>query len=263
MKRFFILFAFLLSFLLASCNVFNDRQQYVLDSLYRDSLYKDSLYKDSLRIDSLRKDSIRNDSIEKAKAAQPFKVLLIGDSMTELLAIRLNDYCIKNNIASQTVVWYGACSVNFGTCDTLSYFMDLYKPDYVMIALGANELFVPRIIENRRDYVQHIYEQVKDKPFVWIGPPNWKKDTGINQLIEEVVGTGHYFDSRTLTYERASDGAHPTKKSAYAWFDKIMEYLATKADDKLDLAKPDFYKQRIKNLKILANPVKPVKKKKK
>lgn len=172
-------------------------------------------------------------------SAQHF--LLIGDSMSEHVRVRLNDYCVKNGHSADCVIWYSATSEWYGKTDTLSWFLNKYHPSYVLINLGSNELFVDRIKEKRATYVRHIVEQLSDVSYVWIGPPNWKEDTGINELIDEIAGEGHYFDSRHLTYERASDGAHPVRSSSYNWMDSLAVYLRQDAATRIRMEYPDKY----------------------
>jgi len=98
-----------------------------------------------------------------------------------------------------------------------------------MLVIGSNELFVSNIKTKRKPYVEHILKQVGDLPYIWIGPPNWKDDTGINELIVENVGKKRYFASKELKYNRCKDGAHPTHKSAAVWADSIASWIMTKS----------------------------------
>lgn len=182
-------------------------------------------------------------------SAQHF--LLIGDSMSEHVRVRLNDYCVKNGHTADCVIWYSATSEWYGKTDTLTWFLNKYKPTYVLINLGSNELFVDRIKEKRATYVKHIVEQLSDVSYVWIGPPNWKEDTGINELIDEIAGEGHYFDSRHLTYERASDGAHPVRRSSYNWMDSLAVYLRRDAATQIRMEYPDAYLNKAPNTQIV------------
>lgn len=167
------------------------------------------------------------------------KILLIGDSMNEFLRLRLNDYCIANGYKLECVIWYGSTTKQYGTCDTLAYFIRKYRPTYVLLTIGANELFIRDIIKKRTPYVQHIISQLGNIPFVWVGPPNWKDDTGINELILSHVGSSRYFESKRLSFDRCKDGAHPTKKSAFRWMDEIAAYLASDAQHTLVMNTPD------------------------
>lgn len=167
------------------------------------------------------------------------RFLLIGDSMNENLRTRLNDYCLANGYDMHCVIWYGATTKQFGTSDTIAYFISQKAPTYVLLTIGSNELFVRDIIEKRTDYVKHIVKQLGRLPFVWVGPPNWKEDTGINELIVSNVGESRYFESKRLKFDRYKDGAHPTKTSAFMWMDSIAVFLNTSAKTPIVLTSPD------------------------
>lgn len=179
------------------------------------------------------------------------KILLIGDSMNENLRIRLNDYCIKNGHEMHCVIWYGSTTKQFGTCDTLAHFIRKTGATYVLLTLGANELFIRNIAEKRTGYVKHIIEQMGNLPFVWIGPPNWKDDTGINDLILQNVGPGRYFESKKLSFERKKDGAHPTKTSAFNWMNHLAEYLGNDALHPIAMTPPDTNYNKLPHTTIL------------
>ncbi|MBQ5402823.1 MAG: SGNH/GDSL hydrolase family protein [Bacteroidales bacterium] len=157
------------------------------------------------------------------------KILLIGDSMLEQFRWRLRDYCKENNHEMASVIWYSSQTEWYGTTDTLAYFIKKEKPTYIILILGANELFVKDIIAKRTPYVKHILEQIGDIPFVWVGPPNWREDTGINEMILDNVGCRRYYPSKNLTYKRYADGAHPKPESAFMWADSVASFIMTKS----------------------------------
>ena len=179
------------------------------------------------------------------------KFLFIGDSMLEYLRIRLNDYAKKNGHTVQTVIWYSSSSLWYGTCDTLKHFIDKYEPTYVVVSLGANELFIKDIKTNRDTMVQHIINQIGDRKYLWVGPPNWKDDTGINELIVEKAGKGHYFESKKLKMDRKKDGAHPVQASAFVWADSIAKFMMTGCDDKILMVRPDTFYAKVPHTEIL------------
>lgn len=152
------------------------------------------------------------------------RFLLIGDSMLETLGLRLNDYCSKNNHTMNMVIWYSSSTLWYGNCDTISHFIKQFNPTYVILVIGANELMI-KDINNREKYVKHILDQIGTKKYIWVGPPNWREDTGINDLILKNVGTSRYYPSNKLTYERKKDGAHPTPKSGAAWMDSLAVFM--------------------------------------
>ncbi|MBP5370123.1 MAG: SGNH/GDSL hydrolase family protein [Bacteroidales bacterium] len=156
-------------------------------------------------------------------------ILLIGDSMLEQFRWRLRDYCAENGHQMQSVIWYSSQSEWYGKTDTLKYFINKFKPTYVILILGANELFVRDIITKRTPYVKHIIEQIDTIPFIWVGPPNWKDDTGINEMIVSNVGSRQYYPSKNLKYKRYADGAHPKPESASMWCDSVAKFIMEKS----------------------------------
>lgn len=156
-------------------------------------------------------------------------ILLIGDSMLEQFRWRLRDYCAENGHQMQSVIWYSSQSEWYGKTDTLKYFINKFKPTYVILILGANELFVRDIITKRTPYVKHIIEQIDTIPFIWVGPPNWKEDTGINEMIVSNVGSRQYYPSKNLKYKRYADGAHPKPESASMWCDSVAKFIMEKS----------------------------------
>ncbi|MFH0866108.1 MAG: SGNH/GDSL hydrolase family protein [Bacteroidota bacterium] len=160
-------------------------------------------------------------------SAQRF--LLIGDSMLEGLGLRLNDYCQENGHTMKSVIWYSSSTLWYGNCDTISYFIKEFDPTFVILVIGGNELFIRDILKERDAYAKHIIKQVGDLKYIWVGPPNWKKDTGINKLILRNVGRRRYFPSLDLMYDRCRDGAHPTTKSAIIWMDSIASFMMKKS----------------------------------
>jgi hypothetical protein len=194
--------------------------------------------------------------VEKQLKQEPMdttsqRILLVGDSMLEGLGLRLKDYTAQNNHDLKTVIWYSSSTEYFGRCDTLKYFIKEYKPTYIMLVLGANELFVSDIVRKRKGYVKHILNQIDTINYVWIGPPNWKDDTGINDLIVSSVGKEHYFPSKNLNYQRSSDGAHPTKASASVWMDSIAVWVMRDSYKPIKLEKPLKKNPKSANITIL------------
>jgi hypothetical protein len=179
--------------------------------------------------DSVAADTVADSAVGRP-AAVPVdtaaqRILLIGDSMLEGLSPRLAAYAGHNGHELYTVIWYSSTSQIWGECDTLSTFIRRYRPTYVMVCLGSNELFV-RDIERKRDrYVKRLLRQIGDLPYLWIGPPNWKADTGINSLLAKNVASGAFFLSDGMHFERKADGAHPTSQAAALWVDSIARWM--------------------------------------
>lgn len=152
-------------------------------------------------------------------------ILFIGDSMLEGLGPRMAAYAEANGHTLYNVIWYSSTSEVWGKSDKLEKYIKEIKPTYILISLGANELFVSDIAKKRDGYVKKILADIGTIPYLWIGPPNWKPDTGINDLVAANAPEGAFFLSNGMHFDRAKDGAHPTHKSAAAWLDSIVRWM--------------------------------------
>lgn len=153
-------------------------------------------------------------------------VLIFGDSMTILVANRMAAYGEKNGYRVASVTWDGSSSVAWSSCDTLDNFISRYRPDFIMVTLGSNELFL-KYFDKRKPYVEKLVEKIGDIPFVWIGPPNWKEDQGYNAMMESTLPPGTFFCSDGLDLPRGADHIHPTPAGGITWTDSIMRWMAT------------------------------------
>ena len=156
------------------------------------------------------------------------RILFFGDSMVEGLLRRMNSYAFANGYQVTNVVWYGSSTEQWAQTDTLHYFMEKVKPTFIMISIGSNEQFI-KDVASREASIRHILKEVGKTPFVWIGVPAWRTDTGINDLTARIVGRQRYFDSRGLTLQRGSDRRHPTFSAASLWMDSIARWMASPA----------------------------------
>ena len=168
----------------------------------------------------------------------PKVILFIGDSMLEGLSPRFAAYAEKNGHTLYSVIWYGSTTEKWAKSHRLSDYIAKCKPDYVVVCLGGNELFIRDIERQRAPYVETILKEIGVLPYVWIGPPNWKPDTGINRLIESKVKDGCFFESQHLTLDRASDGAHPTREAAAQWMDSVANWIFKRSAVPVRLDKP-------------------------
>ncbi|MBQ4292937.1 MAG: SGNH/GDSL hydrolase family protein [Muribaculaceae bacterium] len=178
-------------------------------------------------------------------------ILFIGDSMLEGLSPRLAAYAKENGHSLYSVIWYSSTSEIWGETTKVREFINKYRPDFLFICLGANELFV-RDIENRRDkYVKNMISQIGSTPYLWIGPPNWKPDTGINRLIAKNTKEGCYFKSDGMHFDRAKDGAHPTRSSAIIWMDSIVRWMPAHSPYSLKLDKPSVNTAKANRVEVI------------
>lgn len=152
-------------------------------------------------------------------------ILFIGDSMLDGLSPRMSAYAKANGHKLYSVIWYSSTTDTWGKSTRLREYIARLKPDYMFVCLGANELFVKDVVEKRAACVDSILSCIGDRPYVWIGPPNWREDTGINRLLESKCRRGSYFKSEGMVFERGRDGAHPTPASASAWLDSVARWM--------------------------------------
>ncbi len=203
----------------------NPAPQEALLAQYRHDTYSDTWAKN--------KELIRKEAIDSTKQI----ILLTGDSMCEGLMFRFQDYAKLNGHTLKTVIWYSSGTPGWSKTDSLRKLIKIHKPTYVFFTTGSNELFIRNIVDREKN-IQQIIGQAGDLPFIWIGPPNWAEDTGINDLIAKNAGKDRYFKSKGLTFKRLSDGAHPEWNSAAVWADTIAGWVMKKARKKILLKKP-------------------------
>lgn len=166
-------------------------------------------------------DEVRTDSL-------PQSIFIFGDSMTFNLALRLAQYARQNGHTIHSVNWDSSNTKIWAEHDTLKYYISKYRPTHIFISLGSNELYISKP-ETRLPYIKKILDVIDTIPYVWIGPPNWKEDGGINDLLARVCRPGTFFRSEGMEFKRKSDHIHPTRESSALWIDSIMRWLPTSA----------------------------------
>ncbi len=177
------------------------------------------------------------------------RILFIGDSMLEGLSLRLNDYAAQDRNYLMTVIWYASGTRHWGSTDSLAMLIEQYRPTYIFISLGGNELSA-RNVSSFKPYIQHIVNTCGDIPFIWIGPPNWHRDTGINKAILNIVGEKRFFDSSGLQLDRQADHIHPTYQAAALWMDSIASWVSSdRTANPIKMTRPTV-KAKKRNLRI-------------
>ena len=168
---------------------------------------------------------------------KPQRIMILGDSMVVNLIPRLADYCLENGHKLFPVVWYASTTIAWGSQGKLGDCLREFDPTYVIIVLGASELGA-RNMKHRAGSVRMINERLKGRHFFWLGPPNWREDTGFNAMVEKAVGPGRFFFSGDIEFERESDGIHPTKAAGSKWVDLFAEWMRTEAAVRIRMDKP-------------------------
>lgn len=173
-------------------------------------------------------DTVAAEKSDTAKKVDdnPQRILFFGDSMVEGLMRRFPDWAGHNGHEIDIVCWYSSNSDKWANTGTLEHYIEEYSPTFIVACLCSNELFV-RDLPKREENIKKIVAIMDTIPFVWISPPNWKEDTGINDLIIKHVGKERYFDSRHLELERGKDHAHPTFSAAAVWMDTIAVWMGS------------------------------------
>ena len=165
-----------------------------------------------------------NNSIKNSVDSTRQRIMLFGDSMTEGLFYSLDDYCQENGHTLYSATWYSATTESFAKSNILDTYVRLYHPTYFSICLGSNELFVKDLTERKR-YIQDILKKLGNRPYVWISPPNWTKDTGMDSIIRQTVGVKRFFNSSDLTLKRSDDHIHPTVEASAQWMKHIAGWM--------------------------------------
>lgn len=213
--------------------------------LFPDSVKSDfSELEDPLLSNDVSIDTVASRQIDSSSQ----RILLAGDSMVEGLMYLLYDYCVENGHELFPVIWYSSSSKAFAQKNKLKEFINKYNATYVILVLGANELFV-KDLNNRDKYIIEILNQSQGVKLLWVGPPNWKNDTGINDLILKNLGSDRYYPSKNLKFDRISDGAHPTRKSSDMWAEKIADWIVQESKYPILFNKPEYeYKRKLNPL---------------
>lgn len=158
----------------------------------------------------------------------PQSIFIFGDSMTFHLAQRLAQYAKQNGHTLHAVNWDSSNSKVWADYDTLQYYLRKYHPTHVFITLGSNELYLPKP-ESRLPSIKKILSVIDTIPYTWIGPPNWEKDNGFNDLLARVCKPGSFFRTEGMSFKRKADKIHPTKESSFDWLDSIVRWLPKSA----------------------------------
>lgn len=158
----------------------------------------------------------------------PQSIFIFGDSMTFNLALRFAQYARQNGHTIHSVNWDSSNTKIWAEHDTLAYYINKFEPTQIFISLGSNEMYFKNP-ESRAPYVKKILEVIDTIPYVWIGPPNWQEDTGINDMLQRLCKRGSFFRSEGMEFKRKKDKIHPTRASSALWVDSIMRWLPNSA----------------------------------
>ncbi|MDE7402906.1 MAG: SGNH/GDSL hydrolase family protein [Muribaculaceae bacterium] len=171
---------------------------------------------------------VKSKPLEIKTDSLPQSILIFGDSMTFNLALRLAQYAKQNGHTIHSVNWDSSNTKIWAEHDTLAHYIREFRPTQIFISLGSNELYIQKP-ETRLPYIEKILAVIDTIPYVWIGPPNWKEDAGINDLLERTCSRGSFFRSAGMEFKRKADHIHPTRQSSADWVDSIMRWIPKSA----------------------------------
>jgi hypothetical protein len=182
---------------------------------------------------------VKRDTIPQTDTTKQ-KILLIGDSMVQELELIFAPICANNHHQFRSIAIQSTSIQTYAQSDTLEKMIKEFEPSLVIIVLGSNELTIPDI-ESRRPYVNKILQVIGERKVIWIGPPNWRKDTGMNDLLAEIMGEDRFFRSANLKFQRKTDGIHPTYEASVMWSDSIFHWIEHKSRYRIrfDLSKKE------------------------
>lgn len=164
-------------------------------------------------------------------------VLVFGDSMTHHLAMSISKYGTKNHYKVTGVTWESSSIPAWRNSSKIKEYMEMAKPDFVIISLGSNEMELKNF-ERRIPDIKGIATEMGDIPYIWVGPPLWKEDKGVYTMLEKALPKGKVFKIENLDIERGPDHVHPTKRGADVWADSLMKWIR-KSDHPILTEKPD------------------------
>jgi hypothetical protein len=178
------------------------------------------------------------------------RVLIMGDSESGGLCFQLYDYCQENghNLVA-ALTWYSASIFNLAYADTVNDVIKKYKPTYIFIVVGLNEMYA-KDLNNRRKAAQILAKKISGIPYTWIGPANYMEDYGINQVFKESAEPGTYYLTKQLDLPKGGDKRHPSKVGYRIWMDSLAVWLQTDAKYKIKMD-PPIKRNRLYRSKII------------
>ena len=156
------------------------------------------------------------------------RILLMGDSEVGGFKFPLSKYCTFNGHKLIGVIeWNSSTVFNFAYSDTVDALITKFKPTYIIVILGLNEVYAKDL--NARTQAAYLLKKKFNQiPYAWIGPASWVSDYGISNAFALVAGSDRFFNSAQLQLPRASDQRHPSFKGYEIWMDSVAKWLGQK-----------------------------------
>lgn len=151
-------------------------------------------------------------------------VLIFGDSMTHNLAMSISKYGTKNNYKVTGVTWESSSIPGWSSSGKIKEYIGMSKPDFIIISLGSNEMELKNF-DRRIPDVKNIVSQLDSIPFIWVGPPLWKTDKGVYEMLGKALPKGTLYKVDGSVIPRGGDHVHPTRLGADIWADSLMVWI--------------------------------------
>ncbi len=158
------------------------------------------------------------------------RLLVFGDSMVNTgigAFFKRRVEKLGGNAATDSVASSSARSWNKGK--RIEWLLEQSHPDVVVIVLGANEVYLP-FPEATASDIRSIVQRLGDRTCVWVGPPVWKRETGVVEVQHANSGPCTYFDTQGLKLTRQPDGIHPDYEGGRAWGAAVWNALFAEKD---------------------------------
>jgi hypothetical protein len=158
-------------------------------------------------------------------------VLHIGDSFADALGVPLGKRLKAAGLKSFLEFKTPSYIPTWASSPELAKYLARYKPDLVLITLGANELEIPDPAERIKP-IERLVAGLGGRACVWITPPLWKKDTGVIDVIRQHAAPCRILDSDSVVHDlpRAPDKIHPSTKGRETWADAVFAWLGRTRD---------------------------------
>ncbi len=161
----------------------------------------------------------------QAETAPQESHLVIGDSMAWALGNGLKALADKDGSAKvRTSSKISGTIRAFARGKRVQKALRRRKYSKVILVLGTNDSLVP-YPERLTRYVKEVVASVEGHECYWVGPPMWREDTGIVEVIRREAGHCAFFDSSDLVLERRRDKIHPSRKGAEQWAEAVHLWI--------------------------------------
>ncbi len=155
-------------------------------------------------------------------------VLHIGDSFAGALGIELDKQLKEQGVHG--ILRYKTASYipEWAYKGKVREYVRQYKPDLVLITLGANELKIVKP-EQRIHAIKKLVSELGGRPCVWVGVPLWSgAHNDLLNVIRDNAKPCRFLDSTRLFPDmpRVHDHIHPTMNARAEWAKRVIDWLA-------------------------------------